>query len=277
MIPPRLAAFFSLWLCGGFCGAAIIINCVGDSITAGVGMNNPTADSYPSKLQKLLGTNYAVGNYGLSGATLLKQGDTPYWGTPTYVLSHGRSISSAPNIVLILLGTNDSKPQNWIYGTNFYSNYLDLIASYATNHYLPNPRILICTTPPVFNNGYVGINPGIEATNISPLIRQLGTNQNIQVIDMQSLLAGHATWFPDNVHPNSQGTTVIAAVIYTALQGDTMNGSIPSLEINPIQGNKAILNWPAGGAGWVPQLTSTLGSTSNWTIVTNAIVNNGTT
>jgi lysophospholipase L1-like esterase len=270
-----LRPFVSLAFCFfgiNFCNAAINIGCVGDSITAGVGVNNATVDSYPARLQKLLGTNYTVQNYGVSGTTLLTNGDMPYRNTTAYSNSHGRPIP--PNIVTIMLGSNDSKPQNWVYGTNFYSNYEVLIASYT--NLTPSPRVLICTPPPVFNNGYAGINPGIVATNISPLIRELGTNLDIQVIDMQSLLAGHSEWFPDNVHPNSQGTAVMAAIFYTALLGDTMNGSIPSLGINTLANNNAALNWPAGGAGWVLQSTSALGGTNTWIITTNSAVNNGT-
>jgi lysophospholipase L1-like esterase len=276
MFLARLTTVVLLWLGGaGWAGAAINISCVGDSITAGVGVNNPTLDSYPARLQKLLGTNYLVSNWGLSGATLLEQGDTPYWHSVPWLSSHGRSSATAPHIVIIMLGSNDSKPQNWVYGTNFVSNYQDLIASYATNMFLPNPRILICTPPPAFNNG-ININPGIVATNISPLIRQLGTNLGLQVIDMQNLLAGHSEWFPDGIHPNVKGTAVMAAIVYTALLGDTMNGSIPALGIGTPANNTVVLNWPAGGAGWVLQSLPAPGNTNVWSVATNAVVNNGT-
>ena len=217
-----------------FCNATILINCVGDSITYGAGVSNPSLDGYPARLQGLLGTNYVVRNWGVSGTTLLKQGDSPYWNTSYYQLSHIVYGTQAPDIVLIMLGTNDSKPQNWVYGTNFVSNYLDLIATYVTNKYHPNPRILICTPPPGWSTIY-SINPGIIATNIAPLIRQIGTNQNIQVIDMRNLFAGHGEWFPDGIHPNIQGNAVMAAIVYTALQGDTMNGSIPALGMQMFQ------------------------------------------
>ena len=272
----RLTAVVLLWLCGAdWAGAAINIGCVGDSITAGVGVSNPSVDSYPARLQKVLGTNYLVSNYGYSGATLLKQGDTPYWHSSTWLSSIGRSVSAAPHIVIIMIGSNDSKPQNWVYGANFVSDYQDLIAGYVTNVYFPNPRILICTPPPAFNNG-ISINPGIVATNISPLVRQLGTNQSLQVIDMQNLLAGHSEWFPDGVHPNIQGTAVMAAIVYTALLGDTMNGSIPALGIGAPTNNKVVLNWPAGGAGWVLQSMPALGNTNVWSVTANAAVNDGT-
>ena len=265
-----------LWLCGAnWAGAAINVGCVGDSITAGVGVLNPSVDSYPARLQKLLGANYNVINDGLSGATLLKQGDTPYWGTPTWRQSYGRSLATAPNIVIIMLGSNDSKSWNWVYGTNFYSNYYDLIQTYVTNRVLPNPRILICTPPPATNNS-VSINPGVLATNISPIIRQLGTDLGLQVIDMQSLLAGHYELLADGVHPNIQGTAVMAAIVYTALMGDTMGGLTPAVEIGTPANNHIILDWPAGGAGWVLQSIPALGNTNVWSVTTNAAVNNGT-
>ena len=264
----------ALWFLGtGCCGAATRLNCVGDSITAGYGLPAPlvTIQSYPARLQQLIGTSYTVGNYGVSGTTVLKLGDAPYWKTTAYVTSHGSSSSTAPNIVVIMLGSNDAKPQNWVYGSNFTSDYGALIATYATNQFLPNPRILICTPPPVFNNGAFGINPGIVATNISPLIRQLGTNLDLQVIDLQRLLAGHSEWFPDNVHPNAQGAAVMAAIVYAAVSGDTLNGTIPSLAISTLTHTNAVLKWPAGGGGWALQSRPVLGGSSVWLIASNSV------
>jgi acyl-CoA thioesterase-1 len=213
----------------------------------------------------LVGTNYIVGNKGLSGATLLTNGDLPYFGSTTFAGSQKFS----PGVFVIMLGSNDSKPQNWVYGTNFYSNYVNLVGAYTnlTSH----PRVLLCTPPPVFNNGAFAINPGIVATNISPLIRQLGSDLKLRVIDLQTLLAGHGEWFPDNVHPSAQGAMVMAAIIYAAVSGDTMNGAIPSVAITTLSNQNAILRWPAGGAGWVLQSTSTLGSTNAWLIAPYAV------
>src|SRR5262245_55187841 len=118
-------AFASLVSLGG---AQVKVACIGDSITAGTGLSSPTTQSYPARLQRLLGTNFMVGNFGVSGRTLLKQGDFPYWKETAFKQSH----DFYPDIVIIQLGTNDSKPQNWRYGTNFVANYEELIASYTT-------------------------------------------------------------------------------------------------------------------------------------------------
>jgi acyl-CoA thioesterase I len=252
------------------CGATLTVFCIGDSITAGVGLSSP-AQSYPAKLQQLLGTNYVVINYGVSGTTMLFQGDFPYWGTSDYVASHSPPL---PDIVIIMLGTNDSKPQNWQYGTNFYPNYQRFILTYT--NLTSRPRVLLCTPPPCFGSNAYLINPGIIATNISPLIRQLGTNLNHQVIDLQLLFAGHGEWFPDTVHPNEMGTSVMAAIVYTALLGDTMYGAIPNPTLTVSGNAKGALTWPAGGAGWVVQTIPAPGGTNLWTIISNVITNNGT-
>jgi lysophospholipase L1-like esterase len=272
MFPRQVFCAITFFILGtGMGRAALNVACVGDSITAGAGVNNAATESYPAKLQQLLGTNYVVLNYGVSGATLLLQGDMPYLNTSAYTASHKAPL---PDIVIIMLGTNDSKPQNWRYGSNFYTNYRALIATYTNLTSLP--RVVICTPPPCFGSNTPLIDPGIVATNISPLIRELGTNLNHQVIDMQLLFAGHGEWFPDNVHPNSPGTSVMAAIVYTAILGDTLNGAIPNPKINFVGNNKVVLNWPAGGAGWVAQTIPAFSATNHWTVVSNAIVNNGT-
>jgi len=268
MFPLRLSIILGLCLsAAGLAGAAPILNCVGDSITAGVGVSGSLVgiQSYPARLQQLIGTNYLVGNKGYSGSTLLANGDLPYLGSTAY---YG-SLKFSPVVYVLMLGSNDSKPQNWVYGTNFYSNYLNLIGVYS--NLASHPRILICTPPPVFNSGAFAINPGIVATNISPIVRQLGLDLGLQVIDLQTLLAGHGEWFPDNVHPDAQGAMVMAAIVYAAVSGDTMNGAIPSVAIKPPTSQNAVLSWPAGGAGWVLQSTTNPGGTNSWLIASNSV------
>ncbi len=53
------------------------IACVGDSITFGSGIPNREKLSYPAQLSALLGDDYEVRNFGVSGATMLENGDKP--------------------------------------------------------------------------------------------------------------------------------------------------------------------------------------------------------
>jgi lysophospholipase L1-like esterase len=90
----------------------ITVVCVGDSITEGVGVTNRSVDSYPAQLQKLLGDGYKVVNCGKSKATALdtssKYHNTngiPYRTTTQYTAG----LRAEPDVVLIMLGTNDAK------------------------------------------------------------------------------------------------------------------------------------------------------------------------
>ncbi|MDB6039182.1 MAG: hypothetical protein JWM99_3023 [Verrucomicrobiales bacterium] len=246
--------------------APVKIACVGDSITEGAGLGNAAVESYPARLQRLLGTNAIVRNYGVSGRTLLKKGDFPYWNELFFKQSH----DWVPDIVIIQLGTNDSKPQNWKYGTNFISDYEELIASYAS---LTNsPKVLVCTPCPVYGNGAYDIRPGIVATNIAPDVRDISQRLNLDLIDLHVRLNGHPDLFPDTVHPNSKGMVAMAAVIFDGLAGGAPTVLPPPALIKRISATRIELSWPAHWGGLVPQTTQTL-KTSNtvWTLVDVAI------
>ena len=83
------------------------VSCVGNSITYGYGLSNPSTQSYPSQMQALLGTSsWIVGNFGVSARTMLKKGDLPYWNEQAFA----NAKAYLPNLVMIELGTNDAKP-----------------------------------------------------------------------------------------------------------------------------------------------------------------------
>ena len=80
------------------------VACVGDSITYGSGIKDRHHDSYPAVLGRWLGPGWDVRNFGVSGATLLKKGDLPYFKQK----NHEAAVAFTPDIVVIMLGTNDS-------------------------------------------------------------------------------------------------------------------------------------------------------------------------
>ena len=85
------------------------VACIGDSVTAGYLLVNPTTESYPSQLQMLMGEKYEVKNFGHSGATLLKKGHNPYYKTKEWT----DALAFSPDIAIIHLGLNDTDPRNW--------------------------------------------------------------------------------------------------------------------------------------------------------------------
>ena len=198
---------------------AIRVACIGNSITQGIGVKNEFQNSYPGVLQQLLGKDYDVRNFGVSGRTLLNRGDYPYM--------HERMYRDAqnflPDIVTIKLGTNDSKPQNWRYGKEFKENLEEMVDAFQA---LPSkPKIYLCLPVPATKIQW-GINDSVITHYIIPIIRKVAKEKKTHIIDLHTDLFPYSQDFPDHVHPNEEGAIKIAGVIYHILTGkkaDTYN------------------------------------------------------
>lgn len=190
---------------------AIRVACIGNSITYGDRIDNRRHDSYPAVLGRLLGTGYNVKNFGICGCTLMNKGDHPYMET----LAWKAALTFNPDIVIIKLGTNDSKSFNWQHKTDFKK---DLQAMLDTLEALPShPQIYLCYPSKAYLTGS-RINDSIIANGIIPLIRQVARKNNLPVIDIYTAMDGKPELFPDNVHPNEKGAAIIARTIYNALK-----------------------------------------------------------
>ena len=102
------------------------VACVGNSITYGAGIKNRSHDSYPSVLGRLLGDKYWVKNFGVSARTMLNKGDRPYMKEQAYQ----QALAFNPNIVVIKLGTNDSKSFNWVHKADFIKDTQTMIDAF---------------------------------------------------------------------------------------------------------------------------------------------------
>ena len=186
---------------------AIRVACIGNSITQG---NNWDLNSYPARLGMLLGRNYFVENEGVSGATLQKAGDLPYWTQQRF----RNAFALQPNFITIKLGTNDTKPQNW----NNPRFLTDLRAMTDTLKAMPSrPTVWLCLPVPIWPNTY-GINSTIMQNETIPLIRQVGTEKSSVVIDLNTPMMPFQSYFADGVHPNNAGLDSIAHWIYRVLR-----------------------------------------------------------
>jgi lysophospholipase L1-like esterase len=188
----------------------IKVACVGDSITQGAGAK--PGQSYPSQLQALLGDGYQVGNFGVSGRTLLKKGDFPYWKEKKYQAA----LAMEPAIVIIMLGTNDTKPQNWKFEAEFDADYRELVKSFQSLK--SQPKVFVCRPVPVPGKGNYGINEENiqkEIPRVDALAKELGCG----VIDMHAALAKSPEMLPDRVHPNTAGAGEMAKAAAQAILG----------------------------------------------------------
>ncbi|MBV4358202.1 GDSL-type esterase/lipase family protein [Pinibacter aurantiacus] len=182
----------------------INVACIGNSITAGAGIKDPTHNSYPAQLQALLGDGYKVSNFGFSGATLLKKGNRPYWNTTTYQ----QALQSMPDIVFIKLGTNDSKKVNREFYDDFNNDLHELVQSFR--QLSSHPRVVLMLPVTSYGTDSNGIYDPVITSKIIPFIQQVAYADNLEVIDLHSLFAGKRELFPDRIHPNAEGAGIIA-------------------------------------------------------------------
>ena len=169
------ASFLAVLVVCGLTAAvqAKLVACVGDSITYGSGISDRANDSYPAQLQRILqqyDPAWEVRNFGVSGATLLRRGDKPYIRETAYA----GALACNPDIVVIKLGTNDSKPQNWQYKADFVADYGNMIDAFRA---LPSrPVVWICKPVPAFAVNFT-IRPEVIRDEILPLIEQISQGE----------------------------------------------------------------------------------------------------
>lgn len=208
---------------------AIKVACIGNSITDGHGIPFAPANGYPAQLQKLLGKDYLVKNFGVSGRTMLNKGDQPYMNE----MAWKDAVAFKPDVVIIKLGTNDSKPQNWQYGEEFKQDLKQMITTLRPDLAQPakkgkknkkqvikneGPKIILCTPIPALKTSW-GINDSIITNNIIPIQQQVAQEYNLQVIDLHNLFDdGKDTMLGDGIHPNGKGAQKMAQIIADAIK-----------------------------------------------------------
>lgn len=188
------------------------VACVGDSITFGAGIKDRDHNSYPAQLGRMLGERWDVKNFGHSGATLLNNGDLPYVKTREYKVA----LAFKPNVVIIFLGTNDSKPQNWKHKDGYAADYKSLIGDFRKAD--PKVRVYACLPVPAFPGNF-GIRDEIIKNEVVPQIKPVAADTGATLIDLYAALSDKNDLFPDKVHPNAAGAELMARAVCRALTG----------------------------------------------------------
>lgn len=188
-----------------FAQSPIKVAFVGNSITQGPGRDNP--DSYPLQVGALLGEAYEVKNFGVSGRTLLRKGDFPFWNEPQFQ----EAKDFHPDVLLIKLGTNDSKPQNWAHKDEFVKDYLDMIAEFRAN--MPKDGKVYVIFPVPVTRVNFGITPEVMNNEQRLMLFEIVQKSGAEVIDLYTPLMDKPELLPDGVHPNKEGLSIMAKVI----------------------------------------------------------------
>ena len=191
----------------------IRVACVGDSITYGCMLRNRGKNNYPAVLNRLLGENYCVNNFGYTDRTAIKSGDLPYTDEKLY----RQSVEFNPNIVVFLLGSNDSKAKNWN-EEKFIKEYKEILDSYLALDSLQ--KLYVLTPPPMFEvRGKVlyGLRKEVVESEICPLIRRSAKEKNIECIDLYEIFKDRKELFVDGVHPNPNGSKLLSESVYKVI------------------------------------------------------------
>lgn len=197
--------------------------CIGDSTTYGTVIPNVFYNCYPAQLGRMLGGGYHVANFGFNAKTALDVNDNSFRKTNQFPLS----LEYQPNIVIIMLGTNDTMPQNWVSQAEFKEHYRSLIQSYMDLD--SKPQIIVCTPNSAYHvHGKTegSYNYGINEEKLlleCGAIKELVTEMDVAFIDMYEVTAGHPEWYKfDGIHPNKNGAKAVAAVVCKKITGQSV-------------------------------------------------------
>ena len=196
----------------------IRVACIGNSVTYGYDLSDRDRDSYPARLQLMLGEKYEVRNFGFSGATLLKKGHKPYREKSPY----RKALEFRPHIVVIHLGLNDTDPRNWThFKQDFIADYEEMIDVFRNLDTDPDPRIWVCKMTPIFSwhkRFKTGTRDDFWA--IQQAIEKVALNKKVTLIDLHTPLYSRPDLFTDALHPSEEGAEVIALTVKSCITGD---------------------------------------------------------
>ena len=191
---------------------AVRVACIGNSITDGFGIGMAPVKGYPAVLQKKLGEGYLVKNFGVSARTMMNKGDLPYMNE----LAWRDAKAFNPNIVVIKLGTNDSKTHNWAHGADEFRQSMQ--AMIDTLKALPSkPKIYLCSPIPAFKDSWT-INDSVIVNGEMPIIKKLAKKNKCQFIDLHTSYTYGDMMLNDGIHPNAKGAAKMADIIFDAIE-----------------------------------------------------------
>ena len=218
-----------LLLCAAIAGAAfsasaaepIVVACVGDSITYGHGASNRGEKSYPAQLQALLGEDWDVRNFGHNARTALDdgkewngQGGMGYRKSPEFA----KAKDAKPDVVLFMLGTNDSKPVNWDgKADDVKRDYAKLVDEFLA--LAPAPVVVVGASPFVKKDSF-SIREKVVGGELAPWQRAFAAERGLPLVDAYEATkaAAETSYIGDGVHPNDAGYGVIAAAFAAKLR-----------------------------------------------------------
>ena len=191
---------------------AVRVACIGNSITHGSGIDMQELRGYPAQLQRLLGSGYLVKNYGVGARCMMNVSDHPYMKEQAW----RDAKAFLPNVVVIKLGTNDSKDFQWNQQEyeRSYQAMVDTLKSLPSK-----PVIYLCTPIRAFRDKW-GITDSVIVNGVIPSIQKIAKKNKLQVIDLHPVVVDRADMTGDMIHPNDKGAGKMAQTIAERLKNE---------------------------------------------------------
>lgn len=205
----------------------IRVACVGDSITQGINSADPQTMTYPAYIQQMLGLDYYVGNYGLSGYSICKIDEYSYFKHETYQ----NAKDFKPDVVLFALGTNDANPdpyyksKDWTDPANnrvevFKQSTNELLDSFIEVN--PDVQIFMILPASLFKVGNDSWKAEPWTANIvkysHPLLKEIAEARNLPIVDLFDWSIEHKEVFTDGLHPKNETYKTFAQYIYDCIK-----------------------------------------------------------
>ena len=198
------------------------VACVGDDTTWKC-FRSP-GEEYPAKLQEMLGNKWKVGNLGIHNGTVINQTLRAYAKNDWFP----RVPAFEPDVVVILLGGNDARKDNWVHKADFVKDYTALVEKLRA---LPSkPRVFICRTLPVFTRDPQNQTDVDAQREQLPLLDKLAVDLGTGLIDTYTPFLGEETakadaqgatrlFIGDGSNVTAEGAKILATEVYAALVG----------------------------------------------------------
>ena len=194
----------------------VVIGCIGDSITQGVGASDQALLSYPAQMGRILWKDAIVKNYGNSGSTMRNDLGDAYTARATY----RTAVKDAADVDIftIMLGTNDSnRDRDWSNADTESYNNSCLGIMEAIKQKNSDVKFVLANCPAYFGGSNFGsAQVRMIQKALLDIVNEAGYPTTFY--DMYSVTKTMSAYYPDQLHPNDMGHLKMAEAFAEYLQ-----------------------------------------------------------
>lgn len=206
--------------------AALKVACVGDSITE-------LSPNYVVPLAELFDSNrVAFNNYGVSGyclSTKASEVNLSYWNTNKFAQSKALN----PDVVTIMLGTNDADAGRWEklgFKDTFETDLRTMVQEFRDLE--SHPEVVIIASPGSWPIDDYRAN--VIRDEINPIKKRVAEEMGCIYVDIHTLTDGDQSMLRDGLHPSNKGTQVMANAIAEAFRTGIIGTGVSEISLDGV-------------------------------------------